>query len=73
MEPEAGWGAAAAVAEADEAPLAPQENRELSSLAGFFQTLYEVLFRPGSFLRTWAGKDGPGRRPLPSSCPASGF
>jgi len=60
MEPEAGWGAAAAVVEADQVSLAPQEDRELSSLTGFFRTLYEVLFRPGEFFKNlgregWAG------------------
>ena len=39
MEPEAGWGAVAAVAEPDHGSLAPGEDQELSSLAGFFRTL----------------------------------
>ena len=58
MEPEAGWGAAAAVA--DHALLAPGEDQELASLGGFFRTLYAVLFRPGEFFENlgregWAG------------------
>jgi hypothetical protein len=60
MEPEAGWGAAAAVAEADQTSWTPGEDQELSTLAGFFRTLYEVLFRPGEFFKHlgregWAG------------------
>jgi len=60
MEPEAGCGAAAAVAEADHVSLAPRDDQELSSLAGFFRTLYAVLFRPGEFFKNlgregWAG------------------
>jgi hypothetical protein len=59
MEPEAGWGAAAA-AEADQVSLAPGEDQKLLSLGGFSRTLYEVLFRPGEFFQTlgregWAG------------------
>jgi hypothetical protein len=57
MEPEDGWVAAAAAAEADQVPLAPEEDQELSSLAGFFRTLYEVLFRPGEFFQH-RGRDG---------------
>ena len=61
MEPQAGWGAmAAAVAEPDHVSLAPGEDQELSTLAGFFRTLSEVLFRPGEFFKNlgregWAG------------------
>jgi hypothetical protein len=60
MEPEASWGAAAAVAEADQLSLAPGEDQELSSLSGFFRTLSAVLFRPGEFFQNlgregWAG------------------
>jgi hypothetical protein len=51
MEPEAGWEAVAAVAEADHVSLAPGEDQELSTLAGFFRTLYAVLFRPGEFFK----------------------
>lgn len=51
MEPEAGWEAVAAIAEADHVSLAPGEDQELSTLAGFFRTLYEVLFRPGEFFK----------------------
>jgi hypothetical protein len=60
MEPEAGWGAAAAVAEPDQASLAPGDGQELSSLGGFLRTLSGVLFRPGEFFQNlgregWAG------------------
>ena len=60
MEPEAGWGAVAAVAEPDHVLLAPEEDQELLTLAGFFRTLYAVLFRPGEFFQNlgregWAG------------------
>jgi hypothetical protein len=60
MEPEAGWEAAAAAADADQVPLAPWEDQELSTLAGFFRTLSAVLFRPGEFFQNlgregWAG------------------
>jgi len=60
MEPEAGWEAAAAVAEPNQRSWAPGEDQELASLAGFLRTLYEVLFRPGEFFKNmgregWAG------------------
>jgi hypothetical protein len=60
MEPDAGWGAVAAVAQADQMSPAPGEDQELSSLAGFFRTLSAVLFRPGEFFQNlgrggWAG------------------
>jgi hypothetical protein len=60
MEPEAGWGAAAAVADADQVSPAPGEDLELSSLTGFFRTLSAVLFQPGEFFQNlgregWAG------------------
>ena len=60
MEPEAGWGGAAAAAEADHRSLAPGADQELSSLGGFFRTLYAVLFRPMEFFQNlgregWAG------------------
>ena len=57
MEPEAGWEAVAAVAEPDQRSLAPGEDQELSTLAGFFRTLYEVLFRPGEFFQN-LGREG---------------
>jgi hypothetical protein len=49
MELEEGWGAVAAPAEPDLKSAAPWEDPELSTLAGFFLTLREVLFRPGEF------------------------
>jgi len=60
MEPEPGWGAAAAEARADQGSPAPWEDQELLSLAGFFRTLAAVLFRPGEFFQNmgregWAG------------------
>lgn len=60
MEPEAGWGEAAAAAGAGQGFLSPGEDQELSSLGGFFRTLYAVLFRPGEFFQNlgregWAG------------------
>jgi hypothetical protein len=60
MEPEAGWGAMVATAEADQGSLAPGQDQELSSLAGFFRTLATILFRPGEFFQNlgregWAG------------------
>jgi hypothetical protein len=60
MEPEAEWGALAAVGEPDQRSLAPGEDQELSTLAGFFRTLHAVLFRPGEFFQNlgregWAG------------------
>jgi len=60
MEPEPGWGAAAAEARADQGSPAPGEDQELLSLAGFFRTLAAVLFRPGEFFQNmgregWAG------------------
>jgi hypothetical protein len=60
MEPEAGWEAAAALPETDQVSLTPTEDQELSSLGGFFRTLYQVLFRPGEFFQNlgregWAG------------------
>jgi hypothetical protein len=60
MEPEAGWEAVAAMAEPDQRSLAPGEDQVLSTLAGFFRTLSEVLFRPGEFFQNlgregWAG------------------
>ena len=60
MEPEPGWGAAAAVAGPDQVSLAPGEDQVLATLAGFLQTLYAVLFRPGEFFKNlgregWAG------------------
>ena len=63
MEPETGWGAVAAVAEADQVSLAPGEDQEFSSLAGFFRTLYEVLFRPGEFFQN-RGREGGWAAPL---------
>jgi hypothetical protein len=60
MEPESGWEAVAAVADPDHVSLAPGEDQELSSLAGFFRTLSAVLLRPGEFFQNlaregWAG------------------
>jgi len=60
MEPEGGWGAVAAMAEPEPVSLAPGEDQEFSSLAGFFRTLYKILFRPGEFFQAlgregWAG------------------
>jgi hypothetical protein len=49
MEPETGWVAAAA--EPDPGSLAPGDDQELSSLGGFFRTLFAVLFRPGEFFQ----------------------
>ena len=57
MEREEGWGAAAAVAEPDHRSLVPWEDPELSTLAGFFRTLREVLFRPGEFFEN-LGREG---------------
>lgn len=60
MEPEPGWEPAAAAAGPDPGFSASGEDRELANLAGFFRTLYEVLFRPGEFFAKmgregWAG------------------
>jgi len=56
MELEDGWGAAA-VAEPAQKSSAPWEDPELSTLAGFFRTLREVLFRPGEFFEN-LGREG---------------
>jgi hypothetical protein len=55
MEP--GVGPEAAAAGSGQVSLAPGESQELSSLGGFFRTLYEVLFRPGEFFKN-LGRDG---------------
>jgi len=57
MELEEGWGAVAAVAEPDQRSWVPWEDPELSTLAGFFRTLREVLFRPGEFFEN-LGREG---------------
>jgi hypothetical protein len=60
MEPEAEWGELAAVGHPDQQSLAPGGDQEVLTLAGFFRTLYAVLFRPGEFFQNlgrggWAG------------------
>ena len=57
MEPEAGWEAVATVTEPDQRFSAPGEDQELSTLAGFFRTFYEILLRPGEFFKN-RGREG---------------
>jgi len=56
-EREEGWEAAPAVPEPDHRSPAPWEDPELSTLAGLFRTLREVLFRPGEFFEN-LGREG---------------
>ena len=56
MAMEEEWGAAAAVTEPGRRSPVPWEDPELSTLAGFFRTLREVLFRPGEFFENLGGE-----------------
>jgi hypothetical protein len=58
MEREEGWwGADASVPKPDHRSPVPWEDPELSTLAGLFRTLREVLFRPGEFFEN-LGREG---------------
>jgi hypothetical protein len=55
MEWEETWGAAAVPAPAPRRPV-PWEDPEVSGLAGFFQTLRDLLFHPDRFFETLEGE-----------------